>query len=58
MFMREDDLPTNKYLQGRITNVFPDADGKVRLLKIKTAWGIIKRSMSKIALLPQQIYEN
>lgn len=55
--MREDDLSTNKYL-GRITNVFPDADGKVRVLEIKTARGIIKRSMSKIALLPQQIYEN
>lgn len=52
--IKKDDLHSNKYLLGRITNVYPGAEGKVRVVEIRTAKGIIKRDISKIALFPQQ----
>lgn len=50
--------PTNKYLLQRIKNVFLGSEGKFRLVEIKTAKGILKRGISKIALLPQHIFES
>lgn len=54
VLIKEDDLPTNKYLLGRITRVFPGVDGKIRVAEIKTARGTLKRGISKIAVLPQE----
>lgn len=55
VLIKEDYLITNKYLFGRITNAYQGADGKVRVVEIRTARWIIKRGLSKIVLLPQQI---
>lgn len=41
--IEKDDLPTNKYISGRITNVYPDADGRVRGVEIRKEQEIIKR---------------
>ena len=35
---------------GRITDVFPGADGKVRNVKVKTFKGVYRRPVTKIAV--------
>ena len=39
---------------GRITEVFPGPDGKVRVVNIHTSRGTIKRPITQIYVLPQQ----
>lgn len=53
VLVKEDDLPINKYVLGRIIKLHPGSDGKVRVVEVRTAKGIIKRGISKIALLPE-----
>ena len=36
---------------GRVTKVFPGADNVVRSVEVKTAYGLVKRLVTKIALL-------
>jgi hypothetical protein len=48
----DDNLPPCKWSLGRITEIVCGSDGLVRVVKIKTAKGILKRSVSKICILP------
>ena len=43
---------------GRITDVFPGADGKVRKVKVKTSKGVYRRPVTKIAVIyPTEGYD-
>lgn len=48
----DDNLPPCKWSLGRINEIIRGEDGKVRVVKVKTATGILKRSVSKICILP------
>lgn len=52
VLIKEDFLPCTKWLLGRIIEVFPGADNKVRVVKIRTPNGEFKRAISKVAVLP------
>ncbi|GFX69207.1 uncharacterized protein TNCV_3563831 [Trichonephila clavipes] len=47
VLIKDDNLPVNKWSLGRITNLVPGTDGKVRVVEIKTNKGNIKRSIGK-----------
>lgn len=49
---KEDNLPSNQWLLGRIIEVHPGSDNLVRVVTIKTRNGIYKRSRSKVRRLP------
>ncbi|GFT61141.1 DUF5641 domain-containing protein [Trichonephila clavipes] len=50
--IKDDNLPINKWSLGRIIELFPVTDGKVRVVEIKTNKGNIKRSIGKVCVLP------
>ncbi|XP_075167651.1 uncharacterized protein LOC142239762 [Haematobia irritans] len=52
VIIQEDNTPPLKWPLGRITNVFPGNDGIVRVAEVKTATGIFKRPIHRLALLP------
>lgn len=52
VLIKEDFLPCTKWLLGRIVDVFPSSDGKVRVVNIRTQNGEFKRAVTKIAVLP------
>ncbi|XP_071033022.1 uncharacterized protein [Parasteatoda tepidariorum] len=52
VLIKEDNLPVNQWVLGRILKLFPGTDGKVRVAEIKTSKGIVKRSINKLCILP------
>lgn len=52
VLIKEDNLPTCKWLLGRIIELFPGLDNKIRVVKVRTANGILKRAITKICILP------
>ena len=52
VLIKEDFLPCTKWLLGRIIEVFPGSDNKVRVVKVRTQNGEFKRTVTKIAVLP------
>lgn len=49
--IHEPQLPPLKWLLGRVIQCFPGADGRVRVVSIKTASGEMKRPISKVTVL-------
>ena len=43
--------PRGKWSSGKITKTFSDSNGLVRAVLVKTESGIIKQSISKLALI-------
>jgi hypothetical protein len=54
VLIKEDFLPCSKWLLGRIVEVFPGSDNKVRVVKVRTQNGEFKRAVTKIAVLPME----
>ncbi|XP_023230433.1 uncharacterized protein LOC111630550 [Centruroides sculpturatus] len=54
VIIKEDNIPIFKWLVGRITEVFPGSDGKVRVVSVKTKNSVFKRSVSKICVLSME----
>nr|XP_042909547.1 uncharacterized protein LOC122271644 [Parasteatoda tepidariorum] len=52
VLVKEDFLPLNTWILGRIIYVYHGSDNKVRVVKIRTKSGVFKRAVSKIAVLP------
>ncbi|XP_054723403.1 uncharacterized protein LOC129233400 [Uloborus diversus] len=52
VLIKEDNLPCCKWLIGRTIQLHKGSDDKVRVVKIRTTTGELKRSVTKIALLP------
>ncbi|KAH8349442.1 hypothetical protein KR084_005236 [Drosophila pseudotakahashii] len=50
--LKEPNLPPAKWVLGRIQEVHPGQDSKVRVVTVGTAHGIDKRPITKIAVLP------
>lgn len=54
VLIKEENVPPLKWKLGRVTQVFPGADGISRVAEIRTAHGIIRRSFAKICPLHPQ----
>lgn len=52
VLIREDRLPPNDWLLGRIVQLHPGSDQLVRVATIRTKIGLCKRSVSKLSRLP------
>lgn len=50
--IKDDNLPPLRWQLGRITEMHPGADGLTRIVSVRTASGIVKRSLPKICILP------
>ena len=51
VLIADDNLPRSCWLYGRITQIFPGADGLTRSVEVKTKNGLFKRPVSKLCLL-------
>ena len=51
VILHEDNLIPTKWPLGRIVNIYTGKDGIVRVVDVKTAHGVYKRPITKIALL-------
>lgn len=52
VLLKTDDTPSVSWPVGRIVEVFPGKDDTVRVVKVQTARGIYKRSITKVYPLP------
>lgn len=50
--IKEDNVPPLKWVLGRISKVYRGSDTAVRVVKVKTIHGEIKRAISKVCALP------
>ena len=55
VIIKEDDLPRNKWILGRVSEVFAGRNGMVRSAKIKTAAAELHRPITKLCLLEGNI---
>ncbi|GFT34291.1 integrase catalytic domain-containing protein [Trichonephila clavipes] len=51
----EDNMPTFKWLLGRITEIYSGSDALIRVVKVKTQFGEYKRAISRVCLLPMPV---
>lgn len=49
--LRDDRCPPGKWPLGRIIEVFPGEDGKIRVIKVRTATGTFKRHVARVSPL-------
>ena len=54
VIVKEDNLSPCQWSLGRICEIYPGKDGKIRVVEIKTASGKYKRPISKLCLLPME----
>jgi len=52
VIIHEDNTPPQRWITGRVISVVAGADGKIRVAEIKTATGVFKRPIQKLAVLP------
>ncbi|XP_044312747.1 uncharacterized protein LOC123037190 [Drosophila rhopaloa] len=52
VLLKEDKLPLLKWQLGCIQGVVPGEDGVVRVAMVRTATGLVKRAVAKLAVLP------
>ncbi|KAG5896586.1 hypothetical protein JTB14_024396 [Gonioctena quinquepunctata] len=52
VLIKTENAPPLHWPMGRVVDVFPGADGKVRVVTIKTQNGVLKRPVSKLCPLP------
>lgn len=54
VIVHEDNLPPQKWLVGRVVEVETSNDGKIRVASVKTANGMYRRPIHKLAVLPHE----
>ncbi|KAL7726592.1 hypothetical protein ACLKA6_010457 [Drosophila palustris] len=52
VLVHDDNSPPQRWITGRVTRAIAGEDGKVRVAEIKTAAGVVKRPIHKLARLP------
>lgn len=58
VMIKEDSLPATKWMLGRVIEKHPGDDGKTRVVTVKTAKNVIKRTITKIAPMPIKMGDN
>ena len=52
VIIKQDNLPPNEWSLGRVVKVFPGADGRVRVVELRTSTGTLTRPIAKVVVLP------
>ncbi|KAH8280199.1 hypothetical protein KR054_006247, partial [Drosophila jambulina] len=52
VLLKEDNIPPLRWQLGRLQDVIPGGDGVIRVAMIRTATGLFKRAVAKLAVLP------
>ncbi|XP_037731412.1 uncharacterized protein LOC119562326 [Drosophila subpulchrella] len=52
VLLKEDNVPPLSWQLGCIQEVIPGGDGVIRVAMVRTAMGLIKRAVAKLAVLP------
>ncbi|GBO41555.1 hypothetical protein AVEN_248823-1 [Araneus ventricosus] len=52
VLLKDDNIPPLHWKLGRVTQVYPSGDDKVRVVLVKTANGLLKRPIHKLSVLP------
>nr|XP_037877167.1 uncharacterized protein LOC119630755 [Bombyx mori] len=52
VLIKDDRLPPNRWLLGRVTTVYPGADGVNRVADVKTTSGTLRRAWNRLCPLP------
>lgn len=52
VLIKEDNMPPGKWAMGRVIELHPGSDGRVRVTTLKTQTGILKRPVVKLSPLP------
>lgn len=55
VILNDENLIPGKWALGRILKEIPSSDGKIRILEIKTALGIVTRSIFNVCVLPIEV---
>lgn len=58
VMIQEDNVPPMSWPLGRLVEVHPGKDGVTRVVSVKTKGGVLKRAVTKIALLPVDEHVN
>ncbi|XP_018377833.1 PREDICTED: uncharacterized protein LOC108770661 [Trachymyrmex cornetzi] len=58
VLLQEDNLPSLKWRMGRVSQIHAGKDGLVRVVTVRTANGLIKRSIAKLCKLPMDEKSN
>lgn len=58
VLLKDESLPPLKWQMGRVTDVITGDDGVARVAVVRTNKGLIKRAVSKVAVLPVEDVEN
>lgn len=54
VLLKDDLAPPLKWPMGRIIDIMPGEDGRVRVVQVKIAEGVYKRSITKVCKLPTE----
>ncbi|XP_063837242.1 uncharacterized protein LOC135086456 isoform X1 [Ostrinia nubilalis] len=52
--VKDDRLPPNRWLLGRVTRLYPGCDGIARVADVTTATGVLRRAYNRLCLLPTE----
>lgn len=50
--IKQDNIPPNEWLLGRVIKVFPGSDSRVRVVELRTSKGTLTRPIAKVVVLP------
>ena len=52
VIVRDNNLPPNQWLLGKVIAIHPGSDGIIRVVTLKTQFGEMKRPITKLCILP------
>ena len=52
VLLHEDNIPSSKWLMGRVEKTIPGRDNRIRVVVIRTPNGTFKRAITKVCKLP------
>lgn len=54
VLLKDENAPTFQWQLGRVTALHPGSDGVVRVVDLKTQFGIVRRAVTKVCPLPTE----
>ena len=52
VLLRDDNIPSTRWITGRVLETFPGIDNEVRAIRVRTASGEVKRATNRVCKFP------